>query len=101
MKILRFSLFVVAIFLMIRVGQIHREVAKAAAARKSLLGHFVDHTVVLTKRQMEEQQFGSNYGEHSERAFHWNFLGGLAAFAVASLPEKHGLRAGHIGEARG
>lgn len=70
--------------LMVRAGQIHWQVWKAAESRKDLLEHLVDHTRTMTDQELHEARFWSRYGEHSRRTFGYFLMGGLCAGAAAT-----------------
>jgi len=84
LRIIVIVLVVLATVLIIRAGQIHWHVWKAAESRKDLLANFVDHTKNLTDREVEEARFWSGYGDHSRRTFSWYLIGGLCAAGAAS-----------------
>ena len=77
----------VATGLIIRAGQVHWQVWKAAEARKDLLAHFVDHTKPMTEHEVYEARFWSSYSDHSVKAFGWCLLGGLCAGGAAGWLE--------------
>ena len=71
--------------LIIRAGQIHWQVWKAAESRKDLLAHFVDHTKTMTDGEVEDARFWNRYGDHSSKSFNWYLMGGLCAVGTADL----------------
>jgi hypothetical protein len=84
----------VATGLIIRAGQIHWQVWKAAESRKDLLAHFVDHTKSMTEKELFEARLWSNYSDHSGTAFAWCSLGGLCAGGAAGWLECRTRKAG-------
>jgi hypothetical protein len=82
-----------ATLLLVRAGQIHRNVWRAAESRKVLLAHFVDHTKTLTEREIYEARFWSGYSDHSSKTFTWYMIGGLCALGAADWLDRRTRRA--------
>ncbi len=78
-RVIVILLSIVATGLIIRAGQIHWQVWKAAESRKDLLAHFVDHTKTMTEHEIYEARFWSGYSDHSSKTFSWYLIGGLFA----------------------
>ena len=87
-RIITIALTGLATLLLIRAGHIHRDVWKAGESRRDLLAHFVDHTKVLTERELHEARFWSASGDHSSKTFTWYLLGGLSALVAADLLDR-------------
>jgi hypothetical protein len=92
-RIITIGLVGLASFLLVRAGQIHRNVWRAAESRKDLLAHFVDHTKTLTEREIHEARFWSGYGQHSSQTFTWYVIGGLCALGAADWLDRRTRRA--------
>jgi hypothetical protein len=92
-RIIAIVLFLVALILVIRAGQIHSEVSQVAEARKDLLAHFVDHTKTLTEIELHKAQFWSRQGDESRRAFAWYLIGGFCAAGIAQWFDRRSRKA--------
>jgi len=83
LRILKIVLIILSTGLLVRAAQIHWQVWKAAEARKTLLAHFVDRSINLTPREVEEAKMWSEYGDHPSPTFMWYLLGGICAAGAA------------------
>jgi len=75
----------VAIILLVRAVQIYDETWMAAHARGTLLQYFVDRTAALTDEELQDNQFWSNFGEHSTTTFALYLFAGLGTIALSDF----------------